>query len=154
MAVMLRAILIPARSPAAAEHVIGYDDLKARVRSLTRGGADVVIDPVGGAAAETALRTLAGNGRYCVLGFTSGEIPRFPANVVLLRNRTVIGVDWGDWARTHPDDATQLVGDLLDRIARGELHPPEPATHPLDEAGHVLDQIANRAVTGKIALLP
>ena len=66
----------------------------------------------------------------------------------------MIGVDWGDWCVSHPDDATQLVGDVLDRIARGELHPLEPATHPLDEAGHVLDQIANRAVTGKIALLP
>lgn len=139
---------------AGAEHAIGYDDLKARVRELTDGGADVVVDPVGGRAAEPALRSLAEYGRYCVLGFASGEIPRLPANVVLLRNRAVIGVDWGDWARTRPGRAMRLVSDLLSRVARGELHPPAPATYPLDEAGRVLGLIGARAVTGKIALVP
>ena len=89
-----------------------------------------------------------------MLGFTSGEIPRLPANIVLLRNRSVIGVDWGDWARTRPDGAMRLVSDLLSRVARGELHPPAPTTYPLDEAGRVLELIGARAVTGKIALVP
>jgi NADPH:quinone reductase len=139
---------------AGAEQAIGYDDLKVRVRELTGGGADVVVDPVGGAAAESALRSLTAYGRYCVLGFATGEIPRLPANIVLLRNRSVIGVDWGDWARTEPDEATRLVAEVLDRIARGELHPPEPATHVLDDAGHVLGLIGARSTTGKVALLP
>lgn len=74
---------------------IGYDDLKDDIRKHTGGGANVIIDPVGGPATESALRALATGGRFCVLGFASGEIPRLPANIVLLRNRTVVGIDWG-----------------------------------------------------------
>jgi NADPH:quinone reductase len=139
---------------AGAEHAIDYDDLKVRVRELTGGGANVVVDPVGGAAADGALRSLAEYGRYCVLGFASGAIPHLPANIVLLRNRSVIGVDWGDWARARPAEAAGLVSDLLGRIARGEVHPPVPVTYPLDDAGRVLGLLGARAVTGKIALVP
>lgn len=80
---------------AGADVAIGYDDLKDRIRGETGGGADVVIDPVGGAAAEGALRALGSGGRYCVVGFASGDIRTFPANVILLRNCCVVGVDWG-----------------------------------------------------------
>ena len=139
---------------AGAEDAIGYDDLKDAVRAHTDGGADVVIDPVGGDAAEAALRALRPSGRYAVLGFTAGTIPRLPANRILLGNRSVVGVDWGDWARTSPAAATALAADLLARVDRGELHPPEPARRPLDEAGAVLGLFAERAVTGKIALIP
>jgi NADPH:quinone reductase len=139
---------------AGAEDAIGYESLKDTIRARTDGGADVVIDPVGGDAAEPALRALRASGRYCVVGFTAGEIPRLPANVVLLGNRSVVGVDWGDWARTSPAAATALVADLLARVDRGELHPPSPARRPLDEAGAVLALYAERAVTGKIALIP
>ncbi|GAA4916535.1 NADPH2:quinone reductase [Actinomycetospora succinea] len=139
---------------AGAEHAIGYDGLKDGIRAHTDGGADIVIDPVGGDAAEQALRALRPFGRYAVLGFTAGEIPRLPANRVLIGNRTVVGVDWGDWARTSPAAATALVSDLLARTDRGELHPPSPARHPLEEAGAVLARFAERAVTGKIALIP
>lgn len=139
---------------AGAQDAIGYDDLKEAIRDRTGGGADVVVDPVGGDAAEAALRALRPFGRYAVLGFTAGTVPRLPANRVLLGNRTVVGVDWGDWARTSPAAATALVGDLLARVDRGELHPPEPARRPLDEAGAVLGLFAERAVTGKIALIP
>jgi NADPH2:quinone reductase len=139
---------------AGAETAIDYTDLKDGIRAATGGGADVVVDPVGGPAAESALRALGTGGRFCVLGFASGEIPRLPANIVLLRNRSVVGVDWGDWARTDGDAATELVADVLGRIARGELHPPRPQVFPLVEAGKVLRLYADRAVTGKIALAP
>lgn len=139
---------------AGAEDAIGYEELKTTIRAHTDGGADVVVDPVGGDAAEAALRALRPFGRHAVLGFTAGSIPRLPANVVLLGNRTVVGVDWGDWARASPENATALVTDLLTRVARGELHPPEPARHPLDDAGAVLARFAERAVTGKVALIP
>lgn len=143
---------------AGADAAIGYGDgpaeLKDAIRAGTDGGAEVVVDPVGGQAAEAALRALGTGGRFCVLGFAAGEIPRLPANVVLLCNRTVVGVDWGDWARTRPADATALVATMLGRVARGELHPPTPAVHPLDDAGRVLGLIGERAVTGKIALAP
>ncbi|MDD7921796.1 zinc-binding dehydrogenase [Actinomycetospora callitridis] len=139
---------------AGAEHAVGYTDLKNDIRRLTGGGAHLVVDPVGGAASESALRALRPYGRFAVLGFTSGEIPKLPANVVLIGNHAVVGVDWGDWARTDPDAATALVADLLARVARGELRPPRPALRRLDEAGDALALFARRAVTGKIALVP
>lgn len=143
-----------AASAAGAEVTLDYTALKDRIREVTGGGADVVIDPVGGAAAESALRALGTGGRFCVLGFASGEIPRLPANVVLLRNRSVIGVDWGDWARTDQPGAIDLVADVLGRVGRGELHPPPPRTFPLAEAARAVQLFAERAVTGKVALLP
>lgn len=139
---------------AGAEHAIDYDDLKNAIRSLTDGGADIVIDPVGGPAAGSALRALKPYGCFAVLGFTSGEIPQLPANVVLIGNRSVIGVDWGDWARSDPAAATALVGDVLARIAQGELHPPRPTTRPLHDAADALGLFGERAVTGKVALVP
>ncbi|WP_100498874.1 zinc-binding dehydrogenase [Geodermatophilus chilensis] len=143
-----------AAEAAGAEVVLDYTDLKDRVREVTGGGADVVVDPVGGPLAETALRSLTAHGRFCVLGFAGGEIPRLPANVVLLRNRSVIGVDWGDWARTQPDAATALVADVLGRVARSELRPPVPTRLPLDEAARALTLLARREVVGKLALVP
>ena len=151
---------------AGAADAIGYGDpsdpsgpadlqgLKDRIREATSGGADVVIDPVGGPAAESALRSLATGGRYCVVGFASGEIPRLPANIVLLRNRSVIGVDWGDWSRVEGGAAgnARLLADLFARIARGELAPPAPSSAPLAEAGRVLTLIGERRAVGKYVL--
>lgn len=139
---------------AGAEVGIDYTDLKDRIREVTGGGADVVVDPVGGPAAESALRALGTGGRFCVLGFASGEIPRLPANIVLLRNREIVGVDWGDWARTDEPAARELVAEVLGRIARGELHPPRPQVLALADAPAALQMFADRAVTGKIALRP
>jgi NADPH2:quinone reductase len=143
-----------AAAAAGAEVTLGYDDLKNRIRAATGGGADVVLDPVGGPAAESALRALNGGGRFCVVGFTSGEIPRLPANIVLLRNRTVVGVDWGDWARNDTAAAVSLASEVLARIGRGELHPSSPRVLGLDEASAALELLAGRQVTGKIVLRP
>jgi NADPH:quinone reductase len=145
-----------AAEAAGAEVTIDYTDLKDAVRKATDGGADVVIDPVGGPAAESSLRALRAGGRFCVLGFASGEIPRLPANIVLLRNRSVVGVDWGDWAREvgGPEGNAALLADVLGRIGRDELHPPRPSIAPLDEAGAVLRRYAERGVTGKYVLVP
>ncbi|MCE3553608.1 NADPH:quinone oxidoreductase family protein [Pseudonocardia sp. RS11V-5] len=145
-----------AAKAAGAEVTIDYADLKDAIRAATEGGADVVIDPVGGAAAESSLRALRTGGRFCVLGFASGEIPRLPANIVLLRNRAVIGVDWGDWAREvgGPEGNAALLADVLGRIGRGELHPPRPSVAPLDGAGAVLRRYAERRITGKYVLVP
>ena len=139
---------------AGADTAIDYSDLKDTIREVTGGGADVVVDPVGGPSAEAALRALGSGGRFCVVGFASGGIPRLPANIVLLRNRTVVGVDWGDWARDDGAAALDLVSDVLGRISRGELHPPEPQVHPLADASAALRMFAERAVTGKLALRP
>ena len=87
-----------------AHGVVNYstEDLKQRVRELTDGGADVAVDPVGGEQSEPALRSLRNGGRLLVVGFASGSIAELPANQILLRNRSVLGVDWGAWAMSDP----------------------------------------------------
>jgi NADPH2:quinone reductase len=139
-----------------AAHAIGYDNLKDEIRAHTGGGADVVIDPVGGPAAESALRALGTSGRFCVIGFASGEIPRLPANIVLLRNRTIVGIDWGDWSREEAglSGNARLLDELYRRIAAGELHPPEPTVAPLADAGTILTMISERRAVGKYVLVP
>ncbi len=89
---------------AGAVATIAYEDvdLKTAIRDITDGGADAVVDPIGGPKAESALRALRWEGRYLVIGFAAGDIPRFPLNQVLLNSRTLIGIELGGWvpART------------------------------------------------------
>jgi NADPH:quinone reductase len=141
---------------AGAQVAVDYqtEDLKARVREVTGAGADLVIDPVGDPFAEPALRSLRGLGRYLVVGFAGGTIPRLPLNRVLLENRAIIGVDWGAWSRQDPAGNTELLADLLDRVAAGSLHPVAPVTYPLERAADALNELAERRITGKLALLP
>jgi NADPH2:quinone reductase len=132
----------------------GTGDLKARVRELTGGGAQVVVDPVGGSPAEAALRSLAPGGRYLAVGFASGTIPRLPLNHVLLGNRSVLGVEWGSWAQTHPRENDSLLDELVAAAANGRLHPVEPIAYPLDQAAAALTDLEERRVTGKVVLVP
>jgi NADPH:quinone reductase len=136
------------------------EDLKARARQIavdggsTSGGVDVVVDPVGGDRAEPALRALGNDGRYLVIGFAAGDIPRLPANQILLRNRRVVGVDWGAWMLANPHSQRNLLGELLDTVAAGRLHPPEPTVRPLEDAPSALADLLAGRVTGKLALVP
>jgi NADPH:quinone reductase len=130
------------------------EDIKLRARELSDGGADVVYDPVGGDLAEPVLRALRTFGRYLVIGFAAGEIPRLPLNQVLLNNRTVIGVDWGGWAMRHPAENAALIDEVLDGVANGRLHPPAPAIVPLDKAADVLRDFEERRIVGKVVLVP
>jgi len=141
---------------AGAQAAIDYEteDLKVRVRKITGGGADLVIDPVGDPFAEPALRSLRASGRYLVVGFAGGSIPRLPLNHVLLENRTIVGVDWGAWSRENPAENRRLMADVLGRIAAGTLHPVVPQTYPLERTAEALNALAKRQVTGKLALLP
>lgn len=129
------------------------EDLKTRARELGDGGVDVVYDPVGGELAESALRALRFDGRYLVIGFTAG-IPRVPFNLVLLNNRTVVGVEWGGWAMREVDANRELLDDVVARIARGELHPVAPDERPLDAAPSAVADLLERRATGKIVLVP
>src|SRR5437016_2003728 len=123
-----------------------------RVKLL--GSVDVIVDPIGGDRAEAALRTLGVDGRYLVIGFAAGAIPRIPLNLVLLRNRRIVGVDWGAWMMSNPDAQRRLVGELLALVEAGRLHPQEPVSYALEDAATALaDLLANR-VAGKAALVP
>jgi len=139
-----------------AELTVAYerDDLKATVRELTGGGVDVVIDPVGGRHSEPALRATRSFGRLCVIGFASGPIATVPLNQVLLNNRTVVGVDWGAWAMRNPGDNRVLLDELVALVRAGRLHPVAPEERPLADAVAVMAALLERAVTGKVVLVP
>jgi NADPH2:quinone reductase len=143
---------------AGADATVAYDDpgvdLKAAIREATGGGADVLVDPIGGAKADAALRALGWMGRYVVIGFAAGDIPRLPLNQVLLNNRTIVGVDWGAWTFRDAEGNAALIGDLLAMVGDGRLRPVEPIAYPLDEAARALADLQGRRVTGKVVLVP
>jgi NADPH2:quinone reductase len=136
--------------------VIAYEeeDLKLRAREISEGGVDVVIDPVGGRHSENALRATRHLGRFCVIGFASGPIASIPLNLVLLNNRTVVGVDWGGWMFRDPDGNQQVLSQLADMVNDGRLHPTAPTEFPLVDAARVMASLIDRAVVGKAVLVP
>jgi len=127
-------------------------DVKSRIREITGGGADVVVDPVGGPLAEQGLRALGEDGRLMVVGFASGHIPALPANQILLRNRRVIGVDWGAWAMAHAEDNAELLNEVMARVADGSLSPVEPTVYPMAEVGPALRDLLERRIIGKACI--
>lgn len=140
-----------------AEEGINYsqEDLKARMRELTGGeGADVVYDPVGGAYAEPALRSTAWNGRYLVIGFAAGEIPRVPLNLALLRGCSIVGVFWGSFVAREPARHRDNVAELVSWWQGGQLRPHTSATYPLERAADALRDLAGRRVLGKVVVTP
>jgi NADPH2:quinone reductase len=129
------------------------EDVKTRARELSGGGLDLVYDPVGGDLAESCLRALAPMGQYLVVGFVAG-IPRLPANHILLTNRTVVGVDWGAWMLRNYNDNAAMLLEVMEHIRGGKLHPIEPLTYPMHEAVLAMQDLQNRKVAGKVALVP
>lgn len=123
------------------------------VRDWSDGGVDVALDPVGGSMSTAALRALGLFGRLLVIGFPAG-IAELPANQILLRNRSVLGVDWGAWSMKDPSGQRALLDGLLDDVAAGRLDPSMPETRPLDEAVGALEDLLERRVTGKLVLVP
>jgi NADPH:quinone reductase len=139
-----------------ADATIAYEDvdLKTAARELSDGGVDVVIDNVGGAHAEPALRALKLFGRFCVVGFAAGTIPSVPLNQVLLNNRTVVGVEWGGWAGREPHANRAMLEELMAMAGDGRLHPVVPEQHPLTDAATVMQRLIDRDITGKAVLVP
>jgi NADPH2:quinone reductase len=129
-------------------------DLKTAIREITGGGADAVVDPIGGPKAEPALRSLRWGGRYLVVGFAAGEIPRIPLNQVLLNSRMVIGIEWGAWVMRDPAANRALIAELMELVATGRLHPVEPVARPLADAAGVLADLQARRLPGKAVLTP
>jgi NADPH:quinone reductase len=140
-----------------ADEVIDYakEDLKERVKQLTAGeGADVVYDPVGGAYSETALRATAWNGRFLVIGFAAGDIPKIPLNLVLLKGCQIVGVFWGAFTAREPAHNRANIDELLAWFLAGKIKPHVSATYPLERAAVALNDMAARRVTGKVVLVP
>jgi NADPH2:quinone reductase len=138
-----------------ADETIDYsaEDLKVALRTLTRDrGVDVLYDPVGGAYAEPALRAMAWEGRYLVVGFAAGEIPKIPLNLVLLRSCDVRGVAWGAWTERDLAGHRANTAQLLAWEAEGKLSTHVHAVYPLSQAADALKAIARRAVKGKVIL--
>jgi NADPH2:quinone reductase len=137
-----------------AAHTIDYvgKDLRATLRELAPGGVDVVIDPVGGPLAEQALRALRWKGRFVTIGFASGEIPRIPLNLVLLKGCVVKGFEIRTFAGHEPALATRDERELLDLLAGGRVRPHISAVHPLADAAVALAGVAGRRSTGKVLL--
>jgi len=131
------------------------DDLKEALRAATGGnGADVIYDPVGGAYAEAALRSIAWEGRFLVVGFAAGDIPKLPLNLVLLKSCNVLGVFWGAWMARDPAAHRANTEQLLAWVADGKLSSHVHAVYPLSDAATALKAIAARKVMGKVVLHP
>jgi len=138
-----------------ADHVIDYsnEDVRTRVLDLTGGrGADVIYDPVGGAAFAASLRSIAWGGRIVVIGFASGTIPQVPANILLVKHIGVLGFSWGSYRQHRPEVLTASMETLLEWYAEGALRPRVSLTFDLAEATRALDTLLGRKSTGKIVL--
>lgn len=131
------------------------EDLKERSKQLTLGeGVDVVYDPVGGPFAEPALRSIGWQGRYLVVGFAAGEIPKIPLNLVLLKGCQIVGVFWGAFAAREPARNRANAERILAAVADGRLRPHVDAALPFARAGEALARLERREVLGKIVLVP
>ncbi|TRO95527.1 NADPH:quinone oxidoreductase family protein [Glycocaulis profundi] len=140
---------------AGADHGIDYtkDDLKTKVRELTGGkGVDVVYDPVGGDFAEPALRATGWGGRYLVIGFAAGPIPKLPLNLALLNSRDILGVFWGAWAGRNPRENAQNMKELFDLFEAGKIKPRISGAYKLEDFKGAFDDIMGRRVKGKVVL--
>lgn len=140
-----------------ADDLVDYqrEDLKARLKELTGGkGADVIYDPVGGAYCDPALRAIAWQGRYLVVGFAAGEIPRPPLNLLLLKGCEIVGVSWRGYIERAPERLQAQVGQLMNWCVEGKLKPHIHDRYSLDETAQALHAIANREVKGKAIIVP
>jgi NADPH:quinone reductase len=127
-------------------------DLDLRAAFKTLGGVDVVYDAVGEPAAGAALRALNPGGRFVVIGFAGGQVPQFPANLLLVKNIDVIGLYWGAYASFAPQVMADSLKTLLDWYAQGELAPHVSHTLPLDRALEGFELLRSRASTGKVVI--
>lgn len=138
-----------------ADETVNYskEDLKNSLKKLTGGnGADVIYDPVGGDFSEAAFRAIAWEGRFLVIGFASGPIPKIPLNLALLKGADLRGVFWGTFTQRDPDGNRQNIDDLLGWLADGTLKPHVDSVFPMEEAAAALEKIAARDVKGKVLL--
>jgi NADPH2:quinone reductase len=140
-----------------ADEVVNYanEDIKEGLRRVTGGkGVDVIYDPVGGKYAEAALRSIAWAGRFLVIGFAAGEIPKIPLNLALLKGCDIVGVFWGAFTERDPKGHQANMADLVRYAAEGKISAHVHGTYPLAQTADALKAIADRRVMGKVILHP
>ena len=140
-----------------ADETLNYtnEDLKTRLKELTEGkGVDVIYDPVGADLAEPALRAIGWKGRFLVVGFAGGGIPKIPLNLALLKGCQIVGVFWGDHLVREPDRHRANMAQLLDLVVGGKIKPHIHKVYPLAETADALMAIARREVRGKVIVTP
>ena len=138
-----------------ADYALDYtaSDFRDELKKISDGkGIDVVYDPVGGDASETALRSMAWNGRFLVVGFAAGEIPRMPLNLPLLKGVSIVGVFWGEFCRKEPALNAENMQELFQLHRRGALRPVICARYPLEQAAEALRFVAERGALGKVVI--
>lgn len=135
-----------------ASETINYtsEDLKTRIKELTEGkGVDVIYDPVGGDFTESALRGIAWNGRYLIVGFANGEIPKIPMNLPLLKGCAIMGVFWGQFSKLESKQSFQNIGHLVQWIKEGKIQQHISKRYSLEESPDALQALLNRKMLGK-----
>lgn len=140
-----------------ADETIDYvsENLRDRINELTgRKGVDIVFDPVGGLYTETALRATAWGGRLLVVGFAAGDIPKIPINLALLKERSIVGVYWGESVKHDPEGHLRNVKQLEEWLAAGKVKPVISERVPLSEAAAAMKRMIDRQVKGKVVILP
>ncbi len=140
-----------------ADETIDYsgEDLRERIKAITAGrGVDVVYDPVGGDFAEPALRCVGWRGRYLVVGFAAGEIPKIPVNLLLLKGCALVGVFWGDFVRREATLNAANMELLFTWLRERRIHPLISRRYPLSQASQALDALLGRQAIGKLVILP
>jgi NADPH2:quinone reductase len=131
----------------------GTEDLKDRLKSITGGrGVDVIYDPVGDRYAEPAFRSIAWNGRYLVIGFAGGEIPKLPLNLPLIKGASIVGVFWGAFTAREPAVHAANMTELVGWLETGKLKPHVGAHLPLSEGGKAIRMLMDRKAMGKVIL--
>jgi NADPH2:quinone reductase len=128
------------------------EDLRGRLRQVTDDGADVVLDPVGGSAAEQALRSMRWGGRFVTVGYASGEIPRIPLNLVLLKGVIIKGFEMRTFGDHAPEAMARDRQELSALLASGRLRPYIGARFPLSQTAEALRHVADRRALGKVVI--
>jgi len=135
-----------------ADHLIDSETQDIRAEVLALGGADVVYDPVGGEQWKAAMRAANPEARLMPIGFASGEIPQIPANILLVKNLTVIGFYWGSYYRLKPEVLADSFRELIRWFEEGKIHPHVSHVVPLAEANRALELLETRQATGKVVV--
>jgi len=140
-----------------ADATIDYtsENLRERIKALTDGnGPDVIYDPVGGEYAEPAFRSIGWRGRYLVVGFANGEIPKLPLNLALLKGASIVGVFWGQHIQREPGLASAALQQIFGWIKDGRVRPHVTKRYALEQTASALNDMASRRVSGKIVIEP